>query len=186
MDRQEKEQWIDKLLVYAKDELEDQGKMISLSNFYFSEGSEHSNKFLQNNKMSSVDFESIVKICISRNYLKQAYSTGNALNGLKLTEYGQGRALSAVLAKEKPIDSSSNYTIGAIYNHGPSQIGNHNTQSIEIVFNELIEKIDNVDAPEEEKQEAKNRLQKFLEHPLVGTALGLGGSALMASLGLGG
>jgi hypothetical protein len=186
MDRQEKEKWIDKLLIYAKDELEDQGKMISLSNFYFSEGSEHSTKFLQDKKMSFVDFESIVKICISRNYLKQAYSTGNALNGLRLTEYGQGRALSALLAKEKPADSFSNYTIGAIYNHGPSQIGDHNTQNIEIVFKELVEKIDNADAPEKEKQEAKNRLQTFLEHPLVGTALGVGVQTLLASLGLGG
>jgi hypothetical protein len=185
MDRQEKEQWIDKLLIYANDEIENMGRTINLVDFNFSDKGEDTLEFTGNHEIEIKDFTSIAKTCISRGYFKYFYNSGE-LKGLQLTEYGQGRALSALLAKEKPAESSSNYTIGAIYNHGPSQIGDHNTQNIEIVFKELVEKIDNADAPEVEKQEAKNRLQTFLEHPLVGTALGVGVQTLLASLGLGG
>ncbi len=53
------------------------------------------------------------------------------------------------------------------------QIGNGNTQyNIEIALNELKEKIEQADASQKEKNEAKSLLQKLLEHPLVSAIVG--------------
>lgn len=56
--------------------------------------------------------------------------------------------------------------------HGPAQVGNGNTQNIHHVFNQLLQQIDESTASDEEKQEAKSRLSKFLAHPLVGSIVG--------------
>ncbi len=56
--------------------------------------------------------------------------------------------------------------------HGPAQVGNGNVQNIHNVFNQLIEKIDESGASDEDKAEAKSRLAKFIEHPLVGSIVG--------------
>lgn len=56
--------------------------------------------------------------------------------------------------------------------HGPAQVGNSNTQNIHTVFNQLVQQIEASSATDEEKQEAKSRLAKFLEHPLVGSIVG--------------
>lgn len=56
--------------------------------------------------------------------------------------------------------------------HGPAQVGNGNVQNIHNVFNQLLQKIDESSATEDEKKEAKSRLSKFLEHPLVTTMVG--------------
>jgi hypothetical protein len=45
-------------------------------------------------------------------------------------------------------------------------------QNIHNVFNQLLQKIDESSATEDEKKEAKSRLSKFLEHPLVTTMMG--------------
>lgn len=59
------------------------------------------------------------------------------------------------------------------------QIGDHNTQQITATIQMLVQKIESSDASESEKNEAKSRLQKFLEHPLVaaivGATISLGG-----------
>jgi hypothetical protein len=52
------------------------------------------------------------------------------------------------------------------------QIGDHNAQTVINVFNSLATEIDKSDAPEEQKKEAKQRLQAFLSHPIVSNALG--------------
>ena len=58
--------------------------------------------------------------------------------------------------------------------HGSSnvQIGDHNTQNIINVFNDLIQKIESSSASEEEKNTAKSLLGEFLKHPLVTSIVG--------------
>ncbi len=58
--------------------------------------------------------------------------------------------------------------------HGSSnvQIGDHNTQNIINVFNDLIQKIEASSASEEEKTKVKSLLGEFLKHPLVTSIVG--------------
>ncbi|CAI1513414.1 Uncharacterised protein [Serratia quinivorans] len=63
---------------------------------------------------------------------------------------------------------------------GQIQIGNENKQEIFNNFQTLIKAIDESPATNEEKEEAKSRLKKFLEHPLVTT---IAGSAIGSLLG---
>jgi hypothetical protein len=49
----------------------------------------------------------------------------------------------------------------------------------------MIEKIDQVDASDAEKQEAKSRLRAFVEHPLTNTALGLSPAIIKSLFGAG-
>jgi hypothetical protein len=59
-----------------------------------------------------------------------------------------------------------------IHSANAIQIGDHNTQQIAIAIKSLIEKIESCDGSEAEKVEAKNLLQRFLEHPLVAAVVG--------------
>jgi hypothetical protein len=98
-----------------------------------------------------------------------------------LTTEGQGRAISCETAKnytEKP--QQSNITIGPI--HGPTQIGDNNTQNIEGVFEYILTKIEKSEAPENEKEKAKGLLRKALEHPITNSIVGASVSALIAKL----
>lgn len=184
MDRQEKEQWIDKLLIFCNDIVEESDRGMQVTPFDFSKSGSHYKLFNQQYQIEHNNLTPALKSCLSRGYLKYYYAS-HPYVGILLTEEGQGRALSVSLASDIPEESTSNIHIGNIYATA-AQIGDHNTQNIETVFKVLIEKIDNVDAPEEEKKEAKSRLKAFLEHPLVGTAMGMGVNALLGSLGLGG
>lgn len=68
-------------------------------------------------------------------------------------------------------EKSRTTNINISHSHG-IQIGDHNVQTIIDTFNTLIQKIDAADASPEEKAEAKGRLAKFLEHPLVCSVIG--------------
>jgi hypothetical protein len=52
------------------------------------------------------------------------------------------------------------------------QIGNENKIIIKNAINALKDIIDNSDAPEEDKKEAKNLLKKVLEHPIISAIVG--------------
>lgn len=54
------------------------------------------------------------------------------------------------------------------------QVGNNNNQSIRNVFESIAIEIDSSTAPPAEKEEAKTRLKKLLEHPLVAAIVGAG------------
>jgi len=70
----------------------------------------------------------------------------------------------------------ANITIGSA---GSVQIGDNNSQSIVNNFNTLIEKINESQATEEEKVEAKNLLSKLISHPLIVSILGAAAGALI-------
>lgn len=52
------------------------------------------------------------------------------------------------------------------------QVGNENIQNVVINIRKLITDIDNSDASDKDKKEAKERLKSFIEHPLVTSILG--------------
>ncbi len=66
-----------------------------------------------------------------------------------------------------------------IHNSQGIQIGDYNVQHVQSVIESLIAAIDDADSTEEEKTEAKNRLQAFLSHPLVTATLGAAAGALI-------
>lgn len=78
-----------------------------------------------------------------------------------------------------PVKSTTNN----INIHGSQgiQIGDHNVQSLQLALGELVQRINDSDAPHEEREEAKNRLAAFLAHPLVSSVVG---ASLPAAIGL--
>lgn len=182
MDNSEKTDWIDKLLVYINEDIENTGRPINQVRFDFNDKGDDSNIFIKKYQLEYGILEEIVKTCISRNYLKQTFAY--ALDGLQLTESGQGRAISVMNAKDLDTPEKTGVTyIGTVNSSGPTQIGNNNTQLIENVFLSLIKQIDESEAPDGDKKEAKGRLKKFITHPLVNTVLGASIGAVTTLLG---
>ena len=62
---------------------------------------------------------------------------------------------------------------------GPVQIGNHNVAVVQVI-DFLIEQIEKSNAPEAEKAEAKSRIHRMLEHPLVSAVVGAVAGAAMS------
>ncbi len=54
------------------------------------------------------------------------------------------------------------------------QIGNHNTQNMNVLFDTLIEAVNNSETSENEKKEAKGILKKLVEHPVFKSLIGTG------------
>lgn len=80
-------------------------------------------------------------------------------------------------------ESNRPTTTNHINIHGSTgiQIGDHNIQSLEIALKDVLSSIEKADVPFEEKEEARNRLNSFLQHPLVVAAIGAG---IPAAIGL--
>lgn len=176
---------IDNILVFMNNEIEERGNTINAVWFNFSEDAEDASKFMTT--MDSISYPEILKaanICLSRRYIKRMCS-GDPLENLMITELGQARAISYQQRDEKAVtDNAPQVYINNLTNHnGNIAVGNGNTQTANITIQELIDKIESSDASDTEKEEAKNLLGKFIEHPLVNTALGAGAAALIAMLG---
>lgn len=62
------------------------------------------------------------------------------------------------------------------------QIGDYNTQNITNSLEALVKMIDSSSAPASEKSEAKSRLARFLEHPLVVASVGAGVGAAVGAV----
>lgn len=83
----------------------------------------------------------------------------------------------AVREKSSSTHSPTSQTINI---HGGNvQIGNHNRQEISNSITTLVDIINQSNVSNEQKQEAKNLLQKFIEHPLV---VSLAGGAISSLL----
>lgn len=182
MDKLKKDALMDELLCFMNEEIERSGSMISNIRFDFSDHGEDSISFMNASEVSYQELESVLNSCLSRNYLKYSF-LDHKKNALNLTDTGQGRAISVEVAKYAP--PKQEYTginIGEFHTSGPTQIGNYNTQNIEILFSTIIEKINQSEAPDDEKKDVKSRLKAFLEHPLTNTSLGLAPSAIQTIL----
>lgn len=175
-----KDEQIDLLLSYMKDDVESKGRTPQTCQFNFNHDGEDFLAFKEASGLTDEAIDKTLKICHSRGYIKHRCMGGGELNCL--TTEGQGRAISYEAAKnyeDKP--QQQTFTIGAI--HGPTQIGNNNTQNITGVLEYLIKEIDRSDVSEEQKKEAKSVLKKALAHPLTSAIIGSGVGALIAMLG---
>lgn len=175
-----KDLYIDKLLCFMNDYIEEKGGTLGTVRFDFNiDKGEDYFAFKEKTKLSSDEIQKTLNTSYSRGYIGRPYIGPVPI--YSLTTEGQGRAISCEAAKnytEKP--QQSNITIGAI--HGPTQIGDNNTQNIEGVFEYILTKIEKSEAPEKEKEKAKGLLQKALEHPITCSIVGAGTSALIAKL----
>ena len=72
--------------------------------------------------------------------------------------------------------------IGTVNTSGQTQIGDHNTQHIEMTFQSLVQQIEASTFSDEEKIEAKSLLAKFLNHPITSSILGGVAGSLISSL----
>ena len=123
--------------------------------------------------------------CLSRGYLKRTYMTQQYV-GIALTEEGQGRAISADAASRRPkpvTETPGTIHIGTVNANGATQIGHGNVQNVEGIVQAWLKQIDAADATQDQKDEAKGLLRKFIEHPLVNTCLGVVGGVLAQKLG---
>ena len=69
-----------------------------------------------------------------------------------------------------------------VTNSAGVQIGDNNQQTIALAFEQLIRDIDNADANDHVRRDAKQKLKDFLAHPLVGSIMGSVASAIAAKL----
>lgn len=84
-------------------------------------------------------------------------------------------------------DYFSNKADNSIYNigyieAGNMQIGNNNTLTIERGFEDLIDKLNNLNLSEKEKENAKSSLRKVLNNPSIASILGGAVSGLLSRL----
>lgn len=108
-------------------------------------------------------FYKLLKICYNLKYIdKKVIAYG--FDGIALTEKGQQKAMIGTLQPS----SSTGINIGQIVNNNSNiQIGNNNTQNINIIFQRLEEAIEASDAPENEKRSALKLLKDFINSPLI-------------------
>lgn len=180
-ERENLDNLINKLLIFANDELELIGQPINVSHFDFSKTGEDTVNFMNKTGISYENLERALKASITRGYLDKRFGGFGFRNNLFLTEEGQGRAISVVNASQlnqKP----SNLQIKNI-NYGPTQIGNYNTQNIGNAIGSLINEIDRSNATSEDKQKAKNLLKGFLSHPIINSIIGAVTTTLITKLG---
>lgn len=87
--------------------------------------------------------------------------------------------------KVKPVPSTDSYSVKhqTIHINGSNsnvQIGDHNRMEFRENIHNLINTIEKTEASNEEKEEARGLLKKFLEHPLVNTIAGSAASAFLS------
>lgn len=160
---------IDLLLTFINDDMENLGETINTVHFSFIVGKPDRIAVDEKLNWPEDHLYKIINICNSRSLLKK-HSNGFA--HILLTEEGQSRAISVKHGKNRSYELGASMQIATLNVHGPAQVGNGNVQNIHNVFNQLIKEIDQSSATDEEKTEAKSRLTKFLEHPLVGSIVG--------------
>jgi len=168
MDAEKIQSDIDLLLTYMNDDMESLGGTINAVCFSFVAGQIDRTAVDEKFNWPEDHLYRIINICNSRSLLKNK----NGFSHVFLTEEGQSRAISVKHGKNRSYELGTGMQIATLNVHGPAQVGNGNVQNIHNVFNQLLQKIDESGATDEDKEEAKNRLTKFLEHPLVGSIVG--------------
>jgi len=186
MDKAALETLVDELLIEINDYIEGTGNMIEGVFFDFSRDGEDTVEFLKSQQIEYQELEQALNLCLARGYLKRRTMGGEKHVNFSLTEEGQGRAISADAAKRNAGPSYQNkgdIHIGTLNARGATQIGHNNVQNIESLIGELVKEIDNANATDEDKQEAKSLLKAFLAHPLTSAAIGAGTATLIAMCG---
>jgi hypothetical protein len=97
--------------------------------------------------------------------------------GLTIDGYGKIAASGVDVVegtRESPVSINLDYSQHnvSITSSSNVQVGSGNVQGISVHVQRLVEVIESADASPKQKQEAKNALRKFLEHPAVTAILG--------------
>lgn len=168
-----RDQLVDDLLIALNDKIESEGDLINCAWFSFSE--EADGELLDQLGISFTELTVLLDFCLSRRYLCHRTLGAGKYGNLALSEEGQGRAISADYARRNPrktAPETGDIHIQTVNAHGATQIGHNNVQNVEGMFLQLIDKLEQADASEEQKNEAKGYLKAFLKHPLTNTILG--------------
>lgn len=169
MDAEKIQNDIDALLTYMNDDMERLGETVKTVSFGFAIEQDDRNAIDDRLSWSEEYLFRIINICNSRSLVKKrSYD----FSEIELTEEGQSRAISVKHGKNRSYELGASMQIATLNVNGPAQVGNGNIQNIHNIFNQLLQKIDESEATDDEKAEAKSRLTKFLEHPLVGSIVG--------------
>jgi hypothetical protein len=178
MDKNEK---VYTLLKYMQEDIEKLGQPIWNANFDFSptiltqdnceivhEGGEDFTAFQTTKGWNEQEIISTVKICIAKEYIKRT-SLSLEYGLLQITDEGMDFVDKYEAEQQKSTVPS--VSIGTI--NGPTQVGNDNMQNITIneAIQYLITTIESSNTSASEKQEAKSRLEKFLEHPIISSLI---------------
>lgn len=181
---EQKENFVNKLLIYMKNELEKKGSTIKTCSFdfhltrvkkYFGdvqdetipEGEDLTN-FKKNNKITDDEFTTVIRYCMTHEFIKRFCCSHEEFVSLQLTDEGFARAVSVERAKYKPaVGDSTNITFNGPVTTTNLQAGNNNTQNINNIFYYLIDEIKKSDASEEEKKNALTKLKEFISNPVV-------------------
>lgn len=184
MNKEQRDELIDDLLVFLNEEVEKKGRKPNVVRFDFVEDDQWRPEYLAITDGNADALEVAVNTCLSRGLLKHVTRRGKYLN-LVLTEEGQGRALSVDAARQKPQPKipTGDIHIRTLHASGATQIGHGNTQNIESIVQSWVDAIDKAEGTPAEKEEAKSLLLKFLEHPLTQTAIGVGSTIVIAAQG---
>lgn len=169
MDAEKLQSDIDALLTFMNDDIENLGETIKTVSFGFDADQSDRTAIDEQLHWSEEHLFKIINICHARSLARKDYGD---FEHVSLTEEGQSRAISVKHGKNRSYELGASMQIATLNVHGPAQVGNGNTQNIHNVFNQLLQQIEDSAASDQEKQEAKSRLAKFLEHPLVGSIVG--------------
>ena len=191
----EKENFINQLLIFMNNTLEENGQKIDGLSFNFltkpfeirrgsevqgfAEGEDFA-AFKAQNPISNEDFNTILNMCLTREYIKRF--RGDSNGAILLTEDGRARAISAVMQQYYTPKETSGDTVFHgpvnIHNSENVQLGSSNTQNIKIIRDNILNEIDKLSASKEEKDRAKNIVMEFFNDALVQGAVDLGKCAL--------
>ncbi|MCX8967071.1 hypothetical protein EHW66_19435 [Erwinia psidii] len=171
MDSEKLQSDIDTLLTFMNDEIENMGAVVMAVTFDFNENKTDRIAIDKKLLWPEDHLFKIIKICLTRGLVKK-HTTSRDFSYISLTEEGQSRAISVMHGKNRSYELGASMQIATLNVHGPAQVGNGNTQNIHNVFNQILQQIDNAEASDDDKSEAKSRLAKFLEHPLVDSIVG--------------
>lgn len=131
--------------------------------------------------------DDLYRICdqLAENNLLDWKPVQSSRSGSLNTVYGRGK-ISAngvdVVEETRSSPVAINLQNISINQSQGVQIGNQNIQSITTIIENLIMQIDNSNAKEHDKVEAKSRLKEFLKNPLVTSILGKLGDKLLGLL----
>lgn len=166
-----KEKNVDIFLKYLNEVLEEQGQPANTFFWNFASDSSMRDDALSATGFNDETLFQTINTCLTRGLLRHAF-LGGKFDGIELTERGQGRALSVNREAKEPSAQTNGISIGSAVFNAPTQIGNGNSMSFENVLNELSQAIENSNESPTEKEEAKSRLKRLLEHPLVASIIG--------------
>lgn len=178
---QQKDEYLNSLLIYMKNELEIRG----ITNFehftfnfeeskiekYFNADDEEKPMgedradFLNKNDITNENLTIVLNFALTHKFIKEQC---RELDAIYITEDGVDRAISVERASFKPaVGDSTNITFNGPVTATNLQAGNNNTQNISNAFYYLIDEIKKSDASEEEKRNALNKLKEFINNPVV-------------------